>query len=136
VVTQQDISPPYDCCHVLLPRDAEDVFQLEGVGVSELPSHHATARTELGAARPNPFEAGTRISFEIAGTGRQRVQLAVYDVNGRRVRTLVAEELAPGSFEAAWDGRDAAGRRVGAGVYFARLVTRDADVSRKIVRLR
>jgi len=136
LMTQQDSSPPYDCCHVLLPRDAQDVFELQGVGVAELPSHRAAARTTLEPARPNPFGARTALHFELVGDRDQPVVLSVHDVTGRRIRTLVDERLSPGSFEVEWDGRDAGGTRVAAGVYFTRLVTPGTEESRKVVRLR
>jgi hypothetical protein len=135
LITQQDSSPPYDCCHVLLPRDSEDLFELQGVGVAELPSHHAATRTSLEPARPNPFGDRTAIRFELGGPRDQPVVLSVHDVTGRRIRTLVDERMSPGSFELEWDGRDSGGVRVAAGVYFTRLVTPDVEVSRKIVRL-
>jgi len=68
---------------------------------------------------PNPFNATTRISFDL-DTGEQ-IQLLIHDVNGRVVRSLVDTELGPGPWTIAWDGRDASGRRLAAGVYFARL---------------
>ena len=68
---------------------------------------------------PNPFNPRTTIRFELARAGAAR--LAVYDVCGRRVRTLLDGSLAAGSHEAEWDGRDDSGREVGSGVYLARL---------------
>ena len=44
---------------------------------------------------------------------------AVYDVMGRRVRTLVDGQLRAGATDLAWDGRDAAGVRAGSGLHFA-----------------
>jgi flagellar hook assembly protein FlgD len=48
------------------------------------------------------------------------VQLEIFDVSGRHVRTLVDRVLGAGEHRANWDGRDDAGSRVGSGVYFAR----------------
>ncbi len=69
---------------------------------------------------PNPFNPRTTIRFELPAVGH--VRLAIYDVAGRLVRVLVEGEIAAGSHEAAWDGRDAAGRAVPSGSYLARLV--------------
>ena len=68
---------------------------------------------------PNPFNPMTTLRFELPGAGT--VRLSVFDVAGRRVRTLVDGALAAGSHEIVWDGRDAAGRDVGSGSYLARL---------------
>ena len=68
---------------------------------------------------PNPFGSSTRLSFRLPEEAR--VRLAVYDVCGREVRVLEAGVLDPGSHVFGWDGRDAGGERLRAGVYLARL---------------
>jgi hypothetical protein len=62
------------------------------------------------------------------------VTLAVYDARGRKLRTLVDQDAAAGSFEARWNGRDDGGAAVGKGVYFAQFAL-DGQVveSRKLV---
>jgi hypothetical protein len=91
-------------------------------------------RPRLGPPAPAPFRDATTIHFSLAGRGPAR--LAVFDVTGRRVRTLLDAPLAAGPHAVTWDGRDAAGRAVAAGVYFVRL-ERDGAVSvRKVVRTR
>jgi flagellar hook assembly protein FlgD len=50
-----------------------------------------------------------------------RVALAVYDVMGRRIRTLLDEDLPDGVHEIRWDGRDGEGREASSGIYFYRL---------------
>jgi predicted metal-dependent phosphoesterase TrpH len=135
IVTQRDASPPFTCCYVILPRFGSDIFQLTPTGVVELPIHHSVELTSLSAPSPNPFEFGTKLAFELAGTREQPVSFAVYDVHGRKVRTIVDGPLAPGAFEVDWDGRSDQGGTVSAGVYFVRLVAGDVNLSRKIVRL-
>jgi flagellar hook assembly protein FlgD len=73
---------------------------------------------------PNPFQSRTTITFDLARSAP--VSLVVYDVSGRRVRTLVdgAAELGAGAHTADWNGLDDGGRRVPAGLYFARLEAR------------
>lgn len=84
---------------------------------------------------PNPFSASTTISFRLPAA--VTVSLAIYDVRGRFVRTLVrSERLAAGSHRTEWDGRGQDGRPVAAGVYFARLEAGDASRVDKLVRLR
>ena len=68
---------------------------------------------ELAPARPNPFRASTTISFRIASAGR--VELAVFDVAGRRIATLTDREFAAGSHSVTWEADDTA-----PGVYFYR----------------
>ena len=70
----------------------------------------------LGASYPNPFNPAMVIPLALA-TDEARVHLALYDVLGRRVRQVWDGPLRAGSHRFVWDGRDAAGRDVAAGVY-------------------
>ncbi len=70
---------------------------------------------------PNPFNPGTTIGYRLEGAAD--VTLAVYDVMGRHIRTIVRANQHAGVFEADWDGRDANGRAVAGGVYFYELRT-------------
>jgi hypothetical protein len=106
-----------------------DTFALDrSTGIDQPPT--LASPVLLHAVHPNPFNPLTAIRFDLARGGS--VRLAVYDVAGRLVRTLVAAELAPGCHETSWDGRDAAGRAVGSGNYFARL---DAGGTNVTVRM-
>jgi flagellar hook assembly protein FlgD len=60
----------------------------------------------------------------------------VYDANGRRVRDLASGRHAAGPFTVAWDGRDADGRELASGIYFAKLRAGDFSATRKLVMLR
>ena len=83
---------------------------------------------------PNPFNPSTAIHFELPQ--RADVRLAVYDLLGQKVRTLVAAELAAGAHRTVWDGRDAAGRAVGNGVYFYRLQAGEYVQMRRMLLLK
>jgi hypothetical protein len=135
ILIQQDPSAPYHSNYKIMPRFGDDIFELTGVGVSELPAHHTAARTTLHQNSPNPFRPGTVVKFDIAGTNGQPVRLEVYDIQGRLVRTLVDEPLRPGSYETRWDARSSDGKRVSAGVYFYRLVTPTSNETRRMVVL-
>jgi flagellar hook assembly protein FlgD len=73
----------------------------------------------LYPARPNPFNPATSLSFGLPRAGA--VRLEIHDVQGRRVRTLLAEDRPAGEHTVRWDGRDQRGRSVPTGTYFARL---------------
>jgi outer membrane protein assembly factor BamB len=80
--------------------------------------------TRLIGARPNPFQAGGALAFELAGTGAAAqvpATLRIYDPAGRLVRTLVKERLVPGLHSVPWDARGDDGRPVASGVYFVTL---------------
>lgn len=78
----------------------------------------ATPALDLRAV-PNPFNPATEFRFNLAQDGA--VALRLYDLAGRRVRTVDAGKLAPGAATIRWDGTDERGRAVGSGRYFARL---------------
>ena len=76
-------------------------------------------RFHLGQNYPNPFNPSTIIPYQLPAS--TDVRLKVFNLLGQRVVTLVDQELPAGSHTARWDGTDAAGRAVGAGVYLYRL---------------
>jgi len=88
-------------------------------------------QTELYLPAPNPTNPGTTIRFSLADGGM--TELCVYDVRGMRVRTLVSETIEPGTHEAYWDGKDDTGRGVASGTYIARLSTKSATKTQKLV---
>jgi hypothetical protein len=94
-------------------------------------------RVELGAPAPNPARGGTRLWYGVpAGRVGARLDLAIYDLFGRRVRTLQQGLAEAGRHSVQWDLRDAAGAPAGAGVYFARLATGPEACTRKVIVVR
>jgi hypothetical protein len=85
----------------------------------------------LSFASPNPFSGSTAIGFALAQAGP--VELVIYDIGGRRVRTLVREARAPGEYHEIWDGRGDQGGKASAGVYFARLNVGGSVFTRSMV---
>src|SRR6185295_3370009 len=71
------------------------------------------------SAAPSPFETSTELSFALANAGT--VRLSIYDVSGREVRMLMSGPVAAGPSHVRWDGADASGQLVPAGLYLARL---------------
>ena len=88
---------------------------------------------QLHAGVPNPTRATVEIRFDLLS--RERVQLLVYDLNGRRVRSLLDGLVGPGHHQVIWDGKDSAGRQVSAGVYFLHIKAGEQQASRKMVRV-
>ena len=73
----------------------------------------------LGDSYPNPFNPAVVLPLDLA-TDAAGVSLTVYDVLGRRVRRVWDGSLEAGTHRFVWDGRDAAGKAVAAGVYVYR----------------
>jgi hypothetical protein len=83
---------------------------------------------------PNPFNPATELSFTLDRAGA--AELAVFDLAGRKVRTLQSGNLGAGPHTATWRGRDDAGRAVPAGAYFARLRADGRERSVKLMLLK
>jgi len=96
-------------------------------GVNATPS----ARLKVLAASPNPFNASTRIEY--SHPGASHVQIDVFDVTGRRVRTFARGSETAGAHAVEWDGRSNAGIPLSAGVYFFTIHAGSARASGKVL---
>ncbi len=86
------------------------------------------------AVSPNPFNPRTTLAYSVARDGH--VQLAIFDLRGRRVRALVDGARAAGRHVAAWDGRDDRGAMAPAGVYLYRLESGGQTATGKLVMMK
>ncbi len=93
----------------------------------------APARTLLFSPWPNPAGGPATLSFALARGGQ--AELAVFSVDGRRVRTLVRGPFEPGSYRFTWSGDDDDHRPVAPGVYYVRLLADGRRHSKTIVRI-
>lgn len=91
-------------------------------------------RTELDLPYPNPFHPTTTLSFTLGEPGR--TTLSIYDPAGRLVARPLEAILTAGPHAAAWDGRGKSGARLPSGVYFVRLETGLATITRQLVLIR
>ena len=85
-------------------------------------------------ALANPFSSRVLLAYSVPHTGR--LTLGVYDPAGRKVRELASGHHPAGSYRVAWDGTDARGRQVPAGVYWLRLEDSETTSVGKTVKLR
>jgi hypothetical protein len=92
------------------------------------------AESTLRQNYPNPFNPKTTVAFSLRDAGH--VNLSVYDVSGRLVRTLVDGSRGTGQHAVVWAGRDDAGCAVASGIYYCRLVTSGCVETRKMVLLK
>lgn len=88
----------------------------------------------LGPCRPNPFNPETVIPFHLPRSGWS--ELTIYDILGRKRRTLAAETMAAGEHQAVWDGRDDRGRALASGIYFCRLAGEGAVATQRLILIR
>ncbi len=113
-------------------------FNLNYIDI-DAPTHLATGSQLPGFAlhpcSPNPFNPSTTIAYELSRPAM--VNLVVYDVAGRAVRTLVAaEQVSRGRHEVVWNGRDNSDRDAASGMYFLRLDAEEFSETRRITLIR
>jgi len=101
------------------------------VGVGDPPAPTALA---FAAPRPNPSAGDVRFTLAVPRAGA--VDLEVLDLAGRRVRTLHQGFAPAGALTLRWDGADESGRRVAAGLYYARARMGDESASVRFARVR
>lgn len=89
---------------------------------------------ELAGVSPNPFNPMTTVTYGMPTSGH--IELAVYNVAGQLVKTLVNGDETAGWHAVTWDGRDDNGGRVASGVYFARMQADEFTGSTKMVLLK
>ena len=85
---------------------------------------------------PNPFNPSTSLTFTVPTGASADVRLEVFDVRGRRRRTLFKGEKKPGTYEIHWDGRNQEGAAVESGTYLARLTAGQDRIVRKMILLK
>ncbi|OQX90005.1 MAG: hypothetical protein B6D65_00355 [candidate division Zixibacteria bacterium 4484_93] len=91
-------------------------------------------RLYLDPAFPNPFNASVKLTFGLPEEGK--VELAIYNILGQKVKTLVDNTLPAGEYSILWDGKTAEEKTAPTGVYFYRITFEEKKVTRKMLLLR
>jgi len=117
----------------VIGRDAENQ-PVDGGALATDDRMAPPARTLLFAPYPNPSSGESRLGFALARAAG--VELAIYSVDGRRVRTLASGVQESGQYQARWDGTDEHGDRIRSGVFYVRLDAAGSRQGRIITLLR
>jgi hypothetical protein len=129
-----DPAPPAGEADYLLEEVARD-GRRAWVGSAHLtaaqPAPTTASRPRLARPVPNPFRAPGELGFELPTAAH--ISLSICDAGGRRLRTLRDGTEGAGLHVLRWDGRDASGAAVPAGIYFVQLVAGGDTQTRKIV---
>jgi hypothetical protein len=83
---------------------------------------------------PNPFNPETTINFSLNEAGP--VELAIYNIKGQKIKTLVNETLPAQNYNIVWNGRDDNNQQVSSGVYFYRMNTSTYTSTRKMILMK
>jgi choice-of-anchor B domain-containing protein len=90
----------------------------DAIVATDVPGRDAGPALRFRAPRPNPAAGEVALTLELPATAD--VEIGIFDVTGRLVRTLHRGQTPAGPFTVRWNGDDAGGRRAPAGLYFAR----------------
>jgi hypothetical protein len=93
------------------------------------PNQHSLAQNY-----PNPFNPSTQIKYSLSW--ESSVKLEVYNLLGKKVRTLVDEYQSPGDKVVTWDGKDENGNEVASGIYFYKIQAKNQVETRKMILVR
>ncbi len=104
----------------------------EGSATSATPLQ--STAISMGPSRPNPMSSQTTVQFDLPDASV--VKINVYDVRGRRVKTLTNSTMPAGAHTVSWDGTDNQGVRVAQGVYFYELKAGGSRQTRKMLVVR
>ena len=89
---------------------------------------------EFSRIYPNPFNNSTRIKYLINNSSF--ITLQVYNIIGEYIDTLVSKELAPGTYETVWQGKDDTGENMPSGIYLVCMTDKYRSVYQKIAYLK
>jgi Leucine-rich repeat (LRR) protein len=83
---------------------------------------------------PNPFNPVTTIPFQLKEN--TKVEIAIYNVLGQKIKTLISRTMEAGSHKINWDSRNDFGAKVASGIYFYRLVTPKFTKAQKMILIK
>jgi len=108
--------------------------RFEGDATTAAADAGAAARLRFVAVKPNPFNPSALITYEVPA--KERVELKIFDVAGRLIRTLVDGMTDPGLHTSHFDGRTNAGEELASGVYFLELSAGGLRLTKKVSLVR
>jgi len=100
------------------------------VGIPDKMNQNKPKSLKLMQNYPNPFNPTTTIQFQIPVSSW--VEITIYNVNGRKMRTLLNCQCSAGMHSLTWNGLDDAGRQVSSGIYIYRLESNGIHEVRKM----
>ena len=103
-------------------------------GREQLPTEAVPTSVTVPQSTPNPFTSTAQIHFGLPTNGA--VTVDIFDVTGRHVVSLLNDERPAGYHEVIWDGRNARGSQVPAGIYFYRVQVEDETLMKKMILMK
>ena len=106
-----------------------DVTEELSTSIQNLPNDYA-----LYQNYPNPFNPITKIHYNLPDV--VKVKIDIYDIRGRKVRSLLNQFQEPGFKSIQWNASNDLGEKVSSGMYFYRIETQDFKQTKKMILLK
>jgi hypothetical protein len=136
ILVDHDFDGDLDVVAIFYNKKLVQILNNGSKTLAEKKSSNLIYGFELKNCYPNPFNSSTEIRYSLPnGKARYLVQLKIYDVLGRLVKTLVDQEQSAGSYAIIWDGTVLSGNRAASGVYFYSLDSGEFKLIRKMLVL-
>jgi len=110
-VTDSDENTATDIHSVIVGGPAKDIAKKIPINVIKSIPEQLT----LIGNYPNPFNPTTSIKFGLPDA--MPVEISIYSITGKKVSTLINQELSPGYYQVNWDGTDTSGNKIASGIY-------------------
>ena len=124
-----DDTPDRDELELRVRGVTSPVFTITRPGSHTTDAAGAAPPTRLALHLETPLDRGAGVTLRLAMPAAVEARLELFDLTGRRIRTLLSGAVSAGERRVSWDRRDDHGVPVESGVYFARLWTPDAQVA-------
>jgi len=115
------------------PQMDQNFAAFEETAVVQEPATDLPDHFELDQNFPNPFNSTTVIRYSIPR--ESMITIAIYNVLGQPVRTLISQKALAGTYSVRWDGTEDNGKLVPSGVYFYKLMTNGVIETKKMIML-
>ena len=127
--------PQYDLAgNQRIYGDTIDMGAYEWQGVETQEDEIPTINETRISNYPNPFNPSTTIKLELVESGE--IELAIYNIKGQKMRTLIDAFTNKGTFKANWNGKDEQGKPVSSGLYVVKLQKDGKETATKIMLLK
>lgn len=112
----------------------EKPFVFTTIGYSKFDNGSLPQQFVLHQNYPNPFNRRTTVKYSVSELGP--VEVVIYDILGKRIKTLASGRHRPGVYEVSWDGTDNNGTPVPGGMYICQMNARNFSAHKKVLLMK